>query len=149
MRIAGYVGEMTVDLKFDHIHLISRDAKAAARWYEDMLAGEILASYELRDALQVNIRVGGAVLIIRDTRPGESPVETRPMQDFVGYSSHDEWGTDHFGYTYYGDLDALAEELTDKGATFTVAPWEFNPGTRLCYLSAPDGVSIEIVEGRK
>lgn len=138
-----------MDISFDHIHLISRDARAAAQWYEEMLDGEILAEYELRDAIQINVRVGGAVLIIRDQRPGEAPVATRPMEDFEGYSSHNEWGTDHFGFTYFGDLSEFADALRRKGATFSVEPWEFNPGAYLCYLSAPDGVSVEIVQGRR
>jgi uncharacterized glyoxalase superfamily protein PhnB len=28
-------------LVFDHVHLISRDAQAAAKWYCDMFGGEI------------------------------------------------------------------------------------------------------------
>lgn len=138
-----------MDISFDHIHLISRDAKAAAQWYENMLDGEIVAEYELREALQINVRVGGAMLIIRNQRPGEAPVATSPMADFEGYSSHNEWGTDHFGFTYFGDLTALADTLKDKGATFSVEPWAFNPGAYLCYLSAPDGVSVEIVQGQR
>ena len=70
------------------------------------------------------------------------------MRDFGDYSSHDEWGTDHFGLTYRGDLRAYCEELRTKGAELAVEPWEFNPGTWLCYLAAPDGVSIELVEVR-
>ena len=27
-----------------------------------------------------------------------------------------------------------------------VEPWEFKPGLMLCYIAAPDGVSIEIVQ---
>ena len=32
------------------------------------------------------------------------PVDTKPMQHFDGYSSHDEWGTDRFGFTYRGGI---------------------------------------------
>ena len=28
----------------------------------------------------------------------------------------------------------------------TVEPWEFKPGLVLCYVAAPDGVSIEIIQ---
>ena len=137
-----------MSLTFDHIHLISRDAKAAAAWYRDILGGDIVAEYELRDAPQINVKLGGAVLIIRGQRPGEDPVATRPMQEYEGYSSHNEWGTDHFGFTYHGDLRAYVDEIKAKGATMSVEPWEFTPGNVLCYVSAPDGVSVEIVQGR-
>ena len=135
-------------LAFDHIHLISADPQAAAAWYENILGGRVVAEYELRDAPQINVRVGGMTVIIRGQRPGEEPVATRPMQDFDDYSSHNEWGTDHFGYTYRGDLRAFCEEIRGKGATFTVEPWEFTPGSLICYVAAPDGVSIELVQAR-
>lgn len=137
-----------MSLSFDHIHLISEDPKAAAAWYENILGGRIVADYELRSAPQINVQVGGMQVIIRGRRPGEQPVSTRPMQDFEDYSSHDEWGTDHFGFTYGGDLKAFCKELRAKGATFVVEPWEFSPGSLLCYVAAPDGVSIELVQAR-
>ena len=137
-----------MSLSFDHIHLISEDPKAAAAWYENILGGQIVADYELRGAPQINVQVGGMQVIIRGRRPGETPVSTRAMRDFADYSSHDEWGTDHFGYTYHGDLKAFCEEIRGKGATMAVEPWEFSPGSLICYVAAPDGVSIEIVQAR-
>ena len=83
---------------------------------------------------------------VQGKRSGEKPVSTRGMQHYEDYSSHNEWGTDHFGFTYDGDLKTLCEELRSKGATFAVEPWEFSPGTLLCYVAAPDGVSIELVQ---
>lgn len=63
-----------------------------------------------------------------------------------GYSSHDGWGTDHFGFTYRGDLRAFCAELKRKGGRMAVEPWEFKPGLVLCYVAAPDGVSIELIQ---
>ena len=137
-----------MSLTFDHVHLISADPHATANWYVSMLDGEIIAEYELRDAPQINVRVGGMTVIVRGKRPGEKPVRALPMRDFEGYSSHNEWGTDHFGYTYHGDLRAYCEELRAKGAEFAVEPWEFSPGALICYLAAPDDVSIELVQAR-
>ncbi len=134
-------------LSFDHIHLISRDPQAAAQWYCEMFGGEVTRVQEsLRGAPQVDVRVGGATLVIRGRRPGEEPATTRPMRHFDGYSSHDEWGTDHFGFTYRGDLRAFCEELEGKGVRMAVEPWEFKPGMVLCYVAAPDGVSIELIQ---
>lgn len=134
-------------LSFDHIHLISRDPQAAAQWYCEMFGGEVTRLQEsLRGAPQVDVRVGGATLVIRGRRPGEEPDTTRPMQHFDGYSSHDEWGVDHFGFTYRGDLRAFCEGLKGKGVRMAVEPWEFKPGMVLCYVAAPDGVSIELIQ---
>lgn len=135
-----------MSLTFHHIHLISANPSEAAAWYRDVLGGEIANEYELRGAPQINIRLGGAMLIIRGQRPGEEPVTTQPMRDYDGYSSHNEWGTDHFGFAIQGDLYEYCEQLKSKGATMSVEPWEFTPGNPICYLAAPDNVSIEVVQ---
>ncbi len=138
---------MNQALAFDHVHLLSRDARAAANWYKEMFGGEISAVQEdLRGAPQIDVRVGGMTIVIRGRRPGENPVDTKPMRHFDGYSSHDEWGTDHFGFTYHGDLMAFCEQLKQKGVRMAVEPWEFKPGMVLCYVAAPDGVSIELIQ---
>lgn len=136
-------------IAFDHIHLISRDAKAAADWYREMFGGEIAAEQQLRGAPQIDVRIGGVTLVIRGQRPGEAPVATKPMQHFDGYSSHDEWGTDHFGFTYRGDLRAFCAELKKKSVRMAVEPWKFKPGLMLCYVAAPDGVSIEMIQAKE
>ncbi len=136
-------------LNFDHIHLISENAESAAQWYVEMLGGEIEASYMLRNAPQIKVKVGSASLLIRGKRPGEAPKIRSPMRDFGNYSSHDVWGTDHFGFTYHGDLRRFCEEIKSKGAELLVEPWEFSAGSLICYLSAPDGVSIELVEANR
>jgi catechol 2,3-dioxygenase-like lactoylglutathione lyase family enzyme len=112
-----------------------------------MFGGELSAVQDnLRGAPQIDVRVGGMTIVIRGQRPGEQPIQTKPMQHFDGYSSHNEWGTDHFGFTYQGDLRAFCAELKRKGARMAVEPWEFKPGMVLCYVAAPDGVSIELIQ---
>ncbi len=134
-------------LVIDHIHLISRDAHAAAQWYCDIFDGEITDVQEsLRGAPQIDVRVNGLTILIRGQRTGEEHAETLPMRHFDAYSSHNEWGIDHFGFTYRGDLRAFCDKLKPKGVRMAVEPWEFKPGLVLCYLAAPDGVSIEIVQ---
>ena len=134
-------------MAFDHIHLISRDPKAAADWYKEMFGGEIAeVQSNLRGAPQIDVRIGGMTIVIRGQRPGEQPGDTQPMRHFAGYSSHDRWGTDHFGFTYRGDLRAFCADLKRKGVRMAVEPWEFKPGLVLCYVAAPDGVSIELIQ---
>ena len=136
------------EIAFDHIHLISENPQAAARWYATMFGGEITAESEVRGAPQISVAVRGATLLIRGKRSGEVPERTHPMQAFDGYSSHNEWGIDHFGFTYDGDVIAFCEELKRKGAELLVEPLEFAPGVVICYVAAPDGVSIEVVQAR-
>ena len=134
-------------MAFDHIHLISHDAQAAADWYREVFGGKITAVQEnLRGAPQIDVQIGSMTIVIRGQRPGEDPAGTRPMQHFDGYSSHDGWGIDHFGFTYRGDLRAFCAQLKQKGVRMAVEPWEFKPGMVLCYVAAPDGVSIELIQ---
>lgn len=134
-------------LAIDHIHLISRDAPAAAKWYCDIFDGEITAVQDnLRGAPQIDVKVGGMSIVIRGQRPGEEPAVNKPMQHFDAYSSHNKWGIDHFGLSYRGDLRVFCDTLKQKGVRMAVEPWEFKPGVVLCYVAAPDGVSIEIIQ---
>ena len=134
-------------VKFHHIHLISEDPHAAARFYEKILGGAITGQMELMGAPQVTVELGGMRLLIRGRRPGESPApNSQPMQQFEGFVSHNGWGTDHFGYEYEGDMLAFCEEIRAKGATFAAEPWEFVPGHPICFLQAPDNVTIELMQ---
>ena len=53
---------------------------------------------------------------------------------------------DHFAFIYNGDLKIYCEELRNKDVSFNVEPWEFLPGISICYVAAPDGVSIELIQ---
>lgn len=131
---------------FDHIHLISPDPETTATWYTTVLGGEITSVRELRGAPQFAIALPGITLLIRGQRPGEQPNQPQNLQSFKNFVGHNQWGTDHFGFIVQGNLDAFCEVLRKKGATFSVEPHDFLPDTRLAYLEAPDGVSIELVQ---
>ncbi len=47
---------------------------------------------------------------------------------------------------YHGDLRAFCDELHAKGVSTPVALKEGVGGKLLCYVSAPDGVSIELMQ---
>jgi catechol 2,3-dioxygenase-like lactoylglutathione lyase family enzyme len=120
---------------FDHIHLISADPHVAASWYVDKLGGEIVNRYDLRGAPQIFVTIGASTLIVRGQRTGEQAGEKHGLQ----------WGMDHFGFQVHDDFDAYCATLKEKGVSFTLEPTTFNPTTRIAYIAAPDGVSIELV----
>lgn len=132
--------------RFDHVHIISENPHASARWYVEMFGATIAADTVARGAPQIFVELGGMTVLIRGPRPGETPVAGRPIRPFADFSSHDGWGIDHFGFLYQGDLAAFVEELTAKGVTFPVPLKRGVGGSLLCYVAAPDGVSIELMQ---
>ena len=134
---------------FDHIHIISEDPKSASAWYADVLGGDIKGEYEVRGSTQISVAFPGANLLIRGPRPGEEPGRKNSLGFFKDYVSHDQWGTDHFGFRVSGDLDEFCKQLKEKGATLSLEPHDFAPGVRIAFLSAPDDVTIELVQARR
>jgi catechol 2,3-dioxygenase-like lactoylglutathione lyase family enzyme len=81
--------------KFDHIHIISENPKASAEWYVEMFGATITADTIARGAPQIFVDLGGKTILIRGRRPGEAPVDPRPIRQFADFSSHDARGIDH------------------------------------------------------
>lgn len=123
-------------LSFDHVHLVSTAPQQTANWYAEKLAGTIVANHEVRGAPQIYVELGNAMVIIRGERTGEQ----------VGGKQGLEWGVDHFGFGVAGDFDAYCDNLKAAGVAFTLEPTNFNPTTRIAFIQAPDGVSIELLQ---
>lgn len=132
--------------EFDHIHIISKKPHDAANWYVQMFSADITADTVARGAAQIFLEIGGKTLIIRGQRPGEEPAIPRAVRQYADFTSHNEWGTDHFGFLYHGDLRTFCAELQAKGVTFPVDLKAGAGSKLLCYVAAPDGVSIELMQ---
>jgi lactoylglutathione lyase len=132
--------------KFDHVHIISKEPEATAKWYVEMFGATIAANTIARGAPQIFVELGGMTILIRGRRPGEDPDAARPIRQYADFSSHNAWGTDHFGFLYQGDLAKFCAELRGKGVTFPVELRRGVNGALLCYVAAPDGVSIELMQ---
>jgi len=123
-------------ISFDHVHLVSKDPHATARWYVDTLGGKIGRSGDVHGAPQIYVSVGGAMVIVRGERPAEHAADRVSLQ----------WGVDHFGLQVKGDFDGFCAGLRGKGVMFTMDPTQANPTTRIAFIQAPDGVSVELVD---
>jgi catechol 2,3-dioxygenase-like lactoylglutathione lyase family enzyme len=133
-------------LEFDHVHIISENPRASAEWYVEMFGATIAKDTVARGAPQIFVDLGGMTILIRGRRPGEMPAPARPVRQYADFSSHNTWGTDHFGFRYRGDLTTFHAELAAKGASFPVELKRGVGGSLLCYVAAPDGVSIELMQ---
>ncbi|HEY2529458.1 MAG TPA: VOC family protein [Xanthobacteraceae bacterium] len=120
---------------WDHIHLRTINPEAMAQWFEKMLGAEVLRTTQ-QGKPRIDLKLGGANIFIAPVAPGEG-VNAAPTTPYRGL--------DHFGLCVNG-IDAMAAELKAKGAEFTREPTTVRPGVRVCFIRAPEGVSIELLE---
>jgi lactoylglutathione lyase len=120
---------------WDHIHLRTTNPEATAAWYERMLGAEVIRTMQ-QGASRIDLKLGGANIFIAPVTAGDgvNPPPKTPYQ-----------GLDHFGLTVTG-IDAIAADLKAKGVEFTREPTTMRPGVRVCFIRAPEGVSIELLE---
>jgi lactoylglutathione lyase len=120
---------------WDHIHLRTTDPEAMAAWFEKILGAEVIRT-TLQGVPRIDLKVGGADVFIMPVKDGDG-VNAAPKTPYRGL--------DHFGLAVTG-IDAVAAELKAKGAEFTMEPTNVRPGVRVCFLRAPEGVSVELLE---
>ncbi len=120
---------------YDHIHLRSPDVEETAKWYERVFGAEVIRTMQ-QGQPRVDLKLGGVNIFIAPVTPSET-VHAAP--------AHPHQGLDHFGFTVSG-IDAVVAELKAKGVEFTKEPTTVRPGTRIAFLKAPQGVSIELLD---
>jgi catechol 2,3-dioxygenase-like lactoylglutathione lyase family enzyme len=123
---------------WDHIHLRTTDPEAMVAWFEKMLGAEVIRTMQ-QGAPRVDLKLGRADIFIMPVKDGDGThaAPTIPYR-----------GLDHFGLAVTG-IDAIAADLKAKGAEFTMEPTTVRPGIRVCFLRAPEGVSVELLERSK
>lgn len=120
---------------WDHIHLRSTDPEATAAWFERMLGAEVLRS-PAQGGQRIDLKLGGANIFIAPVGPTDK-VNAAPVTPYQGL--------DHFGLAVSG-IDAIVADLKAKGVEFTREPETVRPRVRICFIRAPEGVSIELLD---
>ena len=110
-----------------HVHLKTRDPKQTMQFYVDNLGATLIAQVNPR-SYRVNLH--GLTLNIT------SLIDTQ--------SREQHYGMEHVAV----DTDDYAETLTRLRANGVRVLEELTPtsGRRVCFLEAPDGVQIELIE---
>jgi catechol 2,3-dioxygenase-like lactoylglutathione lyase family enzyme len=126
---------MAPNYKWDHIHLRTADPEATVKWFETVMGAEILRSSP-NGKPRIDMKLGGANIFIAPVAAGDgtNAAPTIPYR-----------GLDHFGLAVSG-IDAIAADLKSKGVEFTKEPTTVRPGVRICFIRAPEGVSIELLD---
>jgi lactoylglutathione lyase len=122
-------------ITWDHIHLRTTNPEAMAQWFEKMLGAEVVRSMQ-QGQPRIDLKLGGANIFIAPVKDGDgtNSAPTIPYR-----------GLDHFGLSVSG-IDAIAADLKSKGVVFTREPTTVRPGVRVCFIRAPEGVSIELLD---
>ncbi len=120
----------------DHIHLRSRDPKAAVRFYHDMFGAEIVETTQTDGRPRIDVEIDGLTICIAQALPDQDLSHT-PDRRYIGL--------DHFGLQVE-DLDEAAADLRSRGAEFISEPRLLRPGLKIAFVRAPDDVRIEILE---
>jgi lactoylglutathione lyase len=120
---------------WEHIHLRSPEPEATAEWYHDKLGAEVLRTKQADGSTRIDLNLSGQKVFIAQADP--SKTGSSPQTPYMGL--------DHFGMTV-PDLDAAVKELKAKGVAFTMEPRVARPGVKIAFLTAPQNVSIELIQ---
>ena len=122
-------------ITWDHIHLRTTNPESMAQWFETMLGAEVVRTMQGGQP-RIDLKLGGANIFIAPVKDGDG-TNTAPAIPYRGL--------DHFGLAVSG-IDELASGLKAKGVEFTREPTTVRPGVRICFIRAPEGVSIELLD---
>ena len=120
---------------WDHIHLRTTNPEGMAQWFEKMLGAEVTRTVQ-QGTPRIDLKLGGANIFIAPVKDGDG-TNAPPAIPYRGL--------DHFGLLVTG-IDAIAADLKAKGVEFTREPTTVRPGVRVCFIKAPEGVSIELLD---
>jgi len=120
---------------WEHIHLRSPDPEATAVWYQDKLGAEVIRSSQTDGSTRIDLNLAGQKIFIAKAQPGKAG--EAPSSPY--------FGLDHFGLTV-PDIKAAVADLKAKGVHFTMDVTVNRPGVQIAFLTAPENVSIELIQ---
>ena len=120
---------------WEHIHLRSSDPEATATWYQDKLGADVIRTRQADGSTRIDLNLSGQKVFIAKTEAGKAA--DAPNSPYLGL--------DHFGMTV-DDIQAAVKDLKGKGVRFTMDPTTIRPGVTIAFLTAPENVSIELIQ---
>jgi lactoylglutathione lyase len=135
MRPNSLFGGNMIKFNWEHIHLRSPDPEATAEWYHDKLGAEVIKSPQADGSMRIDLNLAGQKVFIAKAAPGKAA--DAPASPYLGL--------DHFGLTV-PDIKAAVAALKAKGVAFTMDVTTNRPGVQIAFLTAPENVSIELIQ---
>ncbi len=125
---------------YDHVHIISPDPEAAARFFVDKFGASINSTGTAADGTtMVTLSLSGVNIFFKG-RAQKPEVEAPPPGS--------SYGLEHLGIVT-DDLDAAVAELKAQGVKFTQEITNFRPGIRISFLLGPDDMLVELLERKQ
>lgn len=120
---------------WEHVHLRSPDPEATAQWYHDKLGAEVIRTKNADGSTRLDLNLSGQKVFIAPADPAKTGAP--PASPYLGL--------DHFGLTV-DNLESATAELKAKGVVFTMDPKQLRPGVKIAFITAPENVSIELLQ---
>jgi lactoylglutathione lyase len=120
---------------WEHIHLRSPDPASTAQWYQDKLGAEVIRTPQPDGSTRFDLNLTGQKIFIALADPAKTGAP--PAIPYMGL--------EHIGLTVE-NIDAAVAELKGKGVAFTMEPKTIRAGVRIAFLTAPQNVSIELIQ---
>ena len=124
-----------IKFNWEHIHLRSQDPESTATWYQDKLGAEVIRTPQADGSMRIDLNLAGQKVFIAKAMPGKAA--DAPASPYLGL--------DHFGLTVDNIQEAVAA-LKAKGVHFTMDVTLNRPGVQIAFLTAPENVSIELIQ---
>ena len=124
----------------NHLHLKSADPERSAAWWAE--------AFNFRIVSDATRSFGDRFIVCRSENEINVMISSERSGEQLGAADAGaHLGLEHFGFDS-DDLEADIARLEGLGATLAEPPVEAAPGVRICFLSTPDQVRIELIERR-
>ncbi|GJE03530.1 VOC family protein [Methylobacterium isbiliense] len=118
----------------DHLHLRSRDAVAAARFYVEVLGARETGRDGAPTVSRIMLDLGGLALFIEQAPEATGPAAMPP-----------NLGIEHIGLRV-NDIEATVADLQARGIRLVSGITDVRPGLRIAFFDGPDNVRIEVLQ---
>lgn len=119
--------------QFEHLHLRSSDAVAAAGFYVDTFGAREIRREGSPAVTRAILDLCGITLFIEHAPEANPPA--KPLNR----------GIEHIGLAV-DDIEQTVADLKQRGIVFALDITDVRPGLRTAFLDGPDGVRIELLQ---